>query len=72
MGACRVSRGRATPHGLTRPYGFRAYYADDVKPPKRPGDLAIEVRWADAAGRDMEADLAEARPDIGRVERFGP
>lgn len=55
---------------MDRPFGFRAYYADDVKPPKRPGELAIEVRWATEQDRDMEAALAENRPDIGRVVKF--
>lgn len=55
---------------MKRPFVFRAYYGPDAKPPKIEGDLAIEVRWTTAHDRDMEADLAEARPDIGRVERF--
>lgn len=55
---------------MKRPYGFRAYYAADVKPPKKPGDLAIEVRWTTERDRDMEAELANNRNDIGRVEKF--
>lgn len=51
-------------------YGFRAYYAHDVAPPKKPGDLAIDVRWHDAYGRDLEAGCAAARSDIGMVEKY--
>jgi hypothetical protein len=46
----------------------RAYYANDVAPPKKPGDLAIEVLWTDEAGARMEEAAAWSRGDIGRVE----
>jgi hypothetical protein len=57
-------------HDPRRPYVLRAYYADDVKPPQIPGFLAIEVRWASEHDRDMKADLARKRNDIGKVETF--
>ncbi len=55
---------------MMRPYGFRAYYKKDVAPPKESEGLAIEVMWTTKDSRDMEAELAEKRPDIGYVERF--
>lgn len=44
-----------------------AYYADDVRPPKQPGALAFEVLVACDWMKDMEVEVAESRPDIGRV-----
>lgn len=55
---------------MFREYGFRAYYAHDVKLPKLSGDLAIDVRWTTESDRDMEASLAIRRPDIGLVEKY--
>lgn len=44
-----------------------AYYADDVEPPKPPGDLAIQT-WADSeSALKMDVDAANRREDIGRV-----
>jgi hypothetical protein len=45
----------------------RCYYADDVKPPKRPGGLAIETVHRGDHSKDMEVAVAEARDDIGVV-----
>ena len=44
------------------------YYADDVKPPKRPGELASETVHADEASRDLEVAVAKGRSDIGLVD----
>jgi hypothetical protein len=44
-----------------------AYYADDVKPPKEPGALAIEVRCQSDSLKDLEVQVAEGREDIGWV-----
>jgi len=49
-------------------YFARGYYADDVKPPKRPGRLALAVELGTKWALDMEVSVFEARPDIGRVE----
>lgn len=46
----------------------RCYYADDVKPPKKPGDLAIETVHKGDVSKDMEVAVAKARPDIGVVD----
>lgn len=43
------------------------YYAQDVKPPKRPGDLAISVRCYSEGVRDMEIHTAWTRTDVGEV-----
>lgn len=48
----------------------RGYYADDVQPPKRPGELAIEVGCDNESVRDMELAVLEEREDIGRSEWF--
>lgn len=45
----------------------RCYYADDVKPPKKPGELAIEVVCRSGSLKDMEVAAGESRTDIGRV-----
>jgi len=49
-------------------YLVRGYYADDVKLPKKPGDLAIEIGCANEAARDLEIQVLERRSDIGTVE----
>lgn len=57
---------------MKRQYSFRAYYGDNVKGSKKPGDLAIEVVYATRWLRDMEAALAAARLDIGVVVKRDP
>lgn len=49
-------------------YVVREYYADDVKPPKQPGELAIETVHTTESSRDMEIEAARSRPDIGEVD----
>ncbi len=44
------------------------YYADDVEPPKRPGELAIRTVHNSDHSKDMEVAAGNRRPDIGRVE----
>lgn len=44
-------------------------YNDTVKPPKRPGDLAIETVHADDASKDVEVAAAKSRGDVN-VEVF--
>jgi hypothetical protein len=46
----------------------RCYYADDVKPPKVPGALAIETVHKGDSSKDIEVAVGHARSDIGRVE----
>lgn len=46
----------------------RGYYADDVAPPKRPGDLAIEVGTTNRGQAEMDEAVLRGRPDIGEVE----
>lgn len=53
-------------------YLVRGYYADDVRPPKVPGELAIEIGCGDELARDMELRVFEVRPDIGEVDVIGP
>lgn len=50
----------------------RGYYADDVKPPKTPGNLALEVGHMSDWGKDLEVKIFEEREDIGRVQVLGP
>lgn len=66
-----------------RPFWFRAYYNGEAnrlwrkKHPRakgcgpQAGEVAIEVRYTSADARDMEAELTEARLDIGQVLRGG-
>lgn len=51
------------------PYFVRAYYADNVKRPKHPGELAIETKHRTLESQAMEVSAAESRKDIGRVEK---
>lgn len=44
------------------------YYKYDVKPPKEPGGLAIQVVLVDDVAKDLEVKVAEGRNDIGRIE----
>lgn len=46
---------------------LRAYYTDDVPPPKTPGDLAIETVHADRVGMEMERRIMQDRADIGEI-----
>lgn len=43
------------------------YYADDVKPPKTPGGLAIQTCHAGEPSRDMEIRAAKSRSDLGKI-----
>jgi hypothetical protein len=43
------------------------YYADTVKWPKRPGELAIQTVHASDVSKDVEVAAAESREDIGEV-----
>lgn len=43
------------------------YYNDTVKPPKKPGNLALEVGVNSEAARDLEVKIFEEREDIGRI-----
>lgn len=44
-----------------------AYYSDDVKPPKKPGGLALQTVHKDDLSKDMEVRIFKARKDIGVV-----
>lgn len=57
------------PDGLF-PYRMRAYYADDVKPPKVPGALAIETQHKTEASLNIEVAAARSRSDIGRINTW--
>lgn len=46
----------------------RCYYAADVRPPKRPGELAIETVHATDSSKDMEVQAGRARADIGEID----
>lgn len=50
----------------------RGYYADDVKPPKKAGELAIEVGVDSRHALDMDILVLQERADIGEVEVIGP
>lgn len=49
------------------PYYVKSYYTEDVKPPKVPGELAIETKHKTEASRDLEIAGSESREDIGIV-----
>lgn len=44
-----------------------AYYNDTVKPPKKPGELAMKTVHKDYVGKDIEVDIFNKRDDIGDV-----
>lgn len=44
------------------------YYADDVRPPKKPGELAQETIHRDDHTKDVEVHVAKSRIDIGKIE----
>lgn len=50
------------------PYYVRGYYADDVKAPKKAGELAFETKHGNITSRDHEVAAAESRKDIGNIE----
>lgn len=50
----------------------RGYYADDVRPPKTAGELAIEVGGASREALSTDIGALERRADIGEVEILGP
>ena len=45
----------------------RGYYADDVEPPKRPGELAIEIGGVSREALAMDVAVLEKREDIGEI-----
>lgn len=44
------------------------YYNNTVKPPKKPGDLAIQTVHVGTSSKDMEVQAARSRPDIGEID----
>lgn len=44
------------------------YYANDVKPPKKPGGKAVETVHTDDQSKDLEVKVFEKREDIGHIE----
>jgi hypothetical protein len=50
------------------PWVVRGYYAADVKPPKTPDGLAIEVRGLSKEVLAMDLDILQKRDDIGRID----
>lgn len=50
------------------PWYVRAYYADDVEPPKRPGALAFETKHKTETGMRLDIEGATDRDDIDVVE----
>jgi hypothetical protein len=53
---------------MTRDWKLRFYYASNVKPPKRPGELAIVTEHTGTSSRDMEIEVGKKRRDIGAIE----
>lgn len=45
----------------------RGYYADNVKWPKQPNDLAIEIGGATRETLDMDIMVLKERKDIGQI-----
>jgi hypothetical protein len=45
----------------------RGYYADTVKPPKVPGELAIEIGGLSREALAMDVAVLEQREDIGEI-----
>ncbi len=50
----------------------RGYYGEGAKPPKKSGELAIEVGGVSRGALEMDIAALERRPDIGEVEILGP
>lgn len=50
------------------PWYVRMYYADDVKWPKVPGELALETKHKTETSMQMEISAAERNTDIDMVE----
>jgi hypothetical protein len=46
----------------------RGYYNDSVEPPKKPGELALEVVLMDDHSKDMEVRAFKSRKDIGHID----
>jgi hypothetical protein len=58
------------PDSADRPrWRFRATftYADDVIPPKVPGEVAIQTVHGDRLSADMEIEIGVGRTDLGRI-----
>jgi hypothetical protein len=45
----------------------QGYYANDVKPPKVAGELAIEIGGVSREALAMDVDILERRADIGEI-----
>jgi len=43
------------------------YYGEAAKPPRQPGDLAIETVHKTDVSKDIEVAAAQSRPEIGRI-----
>jgi len=53
---------------MTYRWFVRAYYADDVQPPKEPGGFAIEIGGRTEEALTMDLRILRGRDDIGRIE----
>ena len=53
---------------MIRDWRLRFYYAVNVQPPKRPGDLALITEHTGTTSRDMEIEVGKSRQDIGAIE----
>lgn len=62
------------PGRVTRewPWAVQCYYGENVKHPKRPGDLAISTVHKSEASARIEEAAASLREDIGEVIVTGP
>lgn len=50
----------------------RGFYGDNVKPPKYPGDLAIEVGGVCKEALSMDIEVLKNREDIGSIILIDP
>jgi hypothetical protein len=46
----------------------RMFYANDVKPPRKPGAVCNHTWHVDESSRDLEIAVAKKIPYVGRVE----
>jgi hypothetical protein len=53
-------------------FGMEAFYANGVKPPKKPGESAVKTRHKTDVSLLMEVQAAKSRKDIGKIVWWGP
>ena len=52
------------------PFGLKLFWGRHAKPPRREGELAVQIKHATTQSRQTEIDKAQQDPKIGAHETY--